>query len=196
MQEAYQKALRGSIELFIRFGVAIKLLAKVFEYFHYQLQQWRDARLSLQQALNLASDIPEDTGIEDGFQITSEDFGFSSWDDKTPDSDWKESYLVKSHLINASSAGRSDQPIPFPDFLSVYGDNPTKYRGLVDWLQFGPRSDFPWGSIAASGFQSWLSRIGPRASTLFQVLQQVRAIAWPTAAGPAEDNSLSSEGNG
>lgn len=179
---AYEVVLKHLIDTGIRYAVSLGLIQKfslLLGEDQQLISQYELLKAQFDHLLNQTSSIPQGADMAMGLSITPLDFGYSSWNSKTPDSSFFETYRVYSHLANPAAASISSDPARFPDFLFVGGPSIQDYRGVSEWFYSGLRDGFPTGSLAAEGFQSWVSRAIPRIELLFDFLKGVRAIAWP-----------------
>lgn len=175
LQQAFLRSLDQYIHVLIQFRVGLALFAKVCELCGGLMgfvQSFKDV-------LQAHSAIPEKIDIGSYLAIDSEDYGYSDWSDKTSDSTWRESFVVSSHLPNASSLVRSDLPVAFPDFLYVSSSQVEDDRGLSEWLRSGFPSSFPTGEVAHTGFRSWSGRFISRLSLVFDFCNSVRRLVVP-----------------
>lgn len=122
--------------------------------------------------------LPEESNKAVVLEIKPQDFGYSSWLDRTPDSGFIEKYILRSHLLNGGAAQGSD-PAPFPDFLWNFTDDRTQERGLADWLYGGIPYGFPLGDIAVRGHREWYRRVSLTLDVLFEFVGVFRQIVWP-----------------
>lgn len=132
------------------------------------LKPWKD-RLAF---------LPDDLSKEVVLRIEPQDFGYSSWEDKTPDSGWTETYFVRSHLMNEGAIQPSGQA-PFPSFLWNFDGDVPDWRGLAEWLYSGSASNFPTGRLAVQGHKEWSRRITLVIDSLLEFVGVFRQVAWP-----------------
>lgn len=122
--------------------------------------------------------LPDDLSKEVVLRIEPQDFGYSSWEDKTPDSGWTETYFVRSHLMNESAVTPAGQA-PFPSFLWNFDGDVPDWRGLAEWLYSGSASNFPTGKIAVRGHKEWARRVTLVIDSLLEFVGVFRQVAWP-----------------
>lgn len=175
LQQAFLKALDNFLNTLIQYRLATALFTKVVELCGGLMQFVQ----SFKDVLQAHSAIPEDVSIGSYLAIDSQDYGYPGWRDKTADSSWIESYVVASHLPNASAVQRSDRPVAFPDFLYVSGSQVEDDRGLSEWLRSGFPSSFPTGELAHTGFRSWSGRFMRRLELVFDFCSSVRRLVVP-----------------
>lgn len=145
-----------------------------------QLSSFRRIQKYLENWRTRLSFLPQNPDKATVFQIHPQDFGYNSWLDKTPDSGFVESYIVKSHLLNGLAAHTENLPAPFPDFLWHFADNRSDWRGLAEWLSLGLPFGWPTGDISVRGHREWYRRMSETLDALFEFVVAFRQVDWPS----------------
>lgn len=174
----------------MQFRITVQLWFKTLERvaeLDNLLTKYRQASTALTNALHGVAEIPDGSTIGTGLEISSQDFGYASWNAKTPDSTFFETYRVSSHLPNSTAIVREDLPVSYPGFLYVDAPKIPDIRGLLEWFYSGMRNDYPTGNFALNGWRNWFSRAYHRINLLFDFLAVVRTIVWPEQTLPLDE---------
>lgn len=158
--------------LFDRLVEKYALLKQKCQSFYLFVQRFKDL-------MRLYSGIPKPVDMRDYLAIGSLDFGYSSWNEKTDDSSWIESFVVKSHLPNPGAVASLDKDAPFPDFLWVFGQQVEDDRGFTEWIRNSFPSSWPNGELAHTGFGAWAGRFMQRLTSVFNLCNDVRLLVVP-----------------
>lgn len=181
LSSAYETALRGFVsglmQAFAFKFLLERILAKYFELWN-DLKRWDGVRATLSPWKERLNFLPSDLSKAKVFSITPRDFGFNSWLEKTPDSGFLESYIVRSHLLNGAVAHASE-PAEFPNFMWTFSEDRTLERGLADWLREGPPSGWPTGEIAWRGHMAWARRLELTLDAVLEFIGVFRQVVWP-----------------
>lgn len=160
------------------FKLMFQRLGTEFGYLLENLAGYRQIQAVLEPWLRRLRFLPDNLSKAEVFSITPRDFGYDSWLDKTPDSGFLESYIVRSHLLNGSVAEGSN-PAPFPDFMWNFAEEKQDFRGLADWLYGGPPYGYPLGDLCVRGHREWSRRMSLVLDALLEFVGVFRQVVWP-----------------
>lgn len=139
---------------------------------------------SIQMCKDLATQVESRLGdwasgdsINYRLAVFPADFGYGSWEAKTSDSSWSETYHVYSHLPGFPDGSLHADRLIFPDWLCWNSDPPAPgYGGFMTWMHGGPRSGFPFGNVCSLGWGRIFTRFMDRIYQADNLIKDLKAL--------------------